>query len=135
MKNYEKPIVLTNEDLAEGVYAASGAVSGGGVAGGSGTVAVSSVETDSVGNQWYKVNVYKVTITNFGSESSADWSVSISVTSGSAVSVSTYGDYVNVSLSGKKITISAGANANIGAGQSIECYVVVNYDSDSITVQ
>lgn len=26
MKNYEKPIVLVNEDLAEGIYAASGAI-------------------------------------------------------------------------------------------------------------
>lgn len=30
VNNYEKPIVLENEELAEGVYAASGAVSGGG---------------------------------------------------------------------------------------------------------
>ena len=29
MKTYEKPVVLANEELAEGVYAASGAVSGG----------------------------------------------------------------------------------------------------------
>lgn len=28
MKNYEKPIVLVNEELAEGVYAASGAAAG-----------------------------------------------------------------------------------------------------------
>lgn len=29
MMNYEKPIVLTNDDISEGVYAASGAGSGG----------------------------------------------------------------------------------------------------------
>lgn len=30
MKNYEKPMVLVNEELAEGVYAASGCFTGGG---------------------------------------------------------------------------------------------------------
>lgn len=29
MKNYERPVVLVNEEMAEGVYAASGSVSGG----------------------------------------------------------------------------------------------------------
>ena len=33
MNNYKKPVVLLNEELAEGVYAASGAVSGGGLGG------------------------------------------------------------------------------------------------------
>lgn len=34
MKKYERPVVMINEELAEGVYAASGAVSGGSTTGG-----------------------------------------------------------------------------------------------------
>lgn len=34
MKNYERPFIVVNEELAEGVYAASGAVAGGSTTGG-----------------------------------------------------------------------------------------------------
>lgn len=134
MKNYEKPVILANEELAEGVYAASGAVSEG--TGGSASVSVSNVETASVGNQWYKVNTYTVTIQNSGSEASAVWSANVSVTAGTADSASTYDTgLANVSLSGSTITITPGERGTIPAGGAINVTVVVNYSSDSVTVE
>ena len=130
MKNYEKPMILVNEELAEGVYAASGVLSGAGIA------SVSDVALTQEGNQWNKVNTYTVTITNTGSENLTDWSVSISVTSGTATSATVYNGWLAAaSLSGNKITITPGGGGVIKAGDSIDVEVVVAYSSDSITVQ
>lgn len=40
MINYEKPLILTNEDMAEGVYTASGAANGSGSVSRSGNMAI-----------------------------------------------------------------------------------------------
>lgn len=136
MKNYEKPVLLVNEELAEGVYAASGAVGETTDGSGAAAVSVSGVETTSTGNQWYKVNTYSVTVQNTGNEAAADWSASVSVTAGTADSASTYDTgLANVSLSGSTITITPGERGTIPAGGKIAVTVVVNYSSDSVTVK
>ena len=64
MKNYEKPVILANEDLAEGVYAASGAV-----ADVSGSATGSLISADHYGNYYMKMEgfengaVYNITLT------------------------------------------------------------------------
>lgn len=140
MKDYVKPEVLANEELAEGVYAASGAVSGSESDSGAGTgepsVSVSNVEETSTGNAYYKVNVYTVTVGNSGGEAADSWSTSVSITAGTVDSVSTYDPgLAGVSLNGDKITITPGERGSIPAGGSIKVSVVVSYSSDSVTVQ
>ncbi len=54
MTNYEKPVILTNEDLAEGVYAASGAAGGGGDCY---TVTAYITQTPQIGNERYTIHV------------------------------------------------------------------------------
>lgn len=130
LKNYEKPVVLANDELAEGVYAASGSFAGAGAA------FVSGVELVSAGNEYYKVNTYKVTITNSGSQDLMEWSASVSVTSGTASNAQVYNGWqASASLSGDKITISSGEGGMISANGSIDVEVVVEYSSESITVQ
>lgn len=141
MKSYEKPVILVNEELAEGVYAASGAVSdaGGGDSsqgGSSGGVTVSSVEQTDPGNQWNKVSKNNVTIANPGNVELADWSATVSVTSGTATAAQVYNGWqASASLSGNTITIKPGGGGVIPAGGSITVEVVVSYSSDSVTVK
>lgn len=141
MTNYEKPVVLANEDVAEGVYAASGAVvpeasAPAEIGGGSGSASVTGVELTSAGNEYYKVNTYNVTITNNGNEDKADWSVTVSVTSGTASGAQIYNSWLaSASLNGSTITITPGGGGAIGAGQSIVVEVVVSYSSDAIIVE
>lgn len=139
MKNYEKPVILANEELAEGVYAASGTVDGGGDSSGgsaSGTASVSSVELITAGDQWNKVNTYNVTINNSGNTELTDWSASVSVTSGTATAAQIYNGWqASASLSGNTITITPGGGGAIAAGSSITVSVVVSYSSDSVTVE
>ncbi|MCM1056190.1 MAG: cellulose-binding domain-containing protein [Firmicutes bacterium] len=126
--NYERPVVLANEDVAEGVYAASGAPAG--------SVSVSGVELTSAGSQYNKVNTYKVTIKNSGSEESTDWSVNISVTSGTATGAQVYNGWLaSASLSGSTITITPGGGGAIPVGEKITVEVVVSYSSDSVEVK
>lgn len=126
MDIYEKPVVLETEDLAEGVYAASGAVSG---------VSVSNVELVSEGNEYNKVNTYKVSIKNNESEASSDWSVFISITYGSVTEAKIYNNWLaSASLSGSAIKITPGGGGTIPAGGSIDVEVVVLYNSDSVRV-
>ena len=130
MKLYEKPVILANEELAEGVYAASGDI-----AGASGSVSVSGISLTSEGNQYNKVNIYAVTIKNGTKEAVADWSVSVSVTSGTATNATIYNGWLaSASLSGSTITITPGGGGEIPAGGSIEVEVVVTYSSDSVKV-
>lgn len=130
MKNYEKPLILTNEELAEGVYAASGSSVAAGAA------FVSGVELTSAGNEYYKVNVYKVTVSNSGSQDLTEWSVALSVTSGTATDAKVYNGWqASASLSGNKISIRPGEGGTIPSGGSIDVEVVVEYSSDSISVQ
>lgn len=126
MEKYMRPVVLANEELAEGVYAASG----------TGAVSAASVSLETEGNEYYKVNTYKVTIVNTGSEPSSDWSVAISVTSGTATEAKTYDTWTaNASLSGSTITIEPGSGGTIPAGGKIDTVIAVSYSSDSLTVQ
>lgn len=130
MKNYEKPMILVNEEFAEGVYAASGAL------GGADTASVSDVKLTQKGNQYNKVNTYTVTITNSGNEELTNWSVSITVASGTATNATVYNGWLAAaSLLGNTITITPGGGGTIAAGSSIDVEVVVTYSSDSITVQ
>lgn len=132
MKSYERPVVLANEELAEGVYAASGSFAGAG----SGAAFVSDVELVSAGNEYYKVNTYKVTISNSGSQDLTEWSVSVSVTSGTATNAEVYNGWLaSASLTGDKITITPGQGGVISANNSIDVEIVVGYSSDSVTVQ
>lgn len=55
MTNYEKPVILANEDVAEGVYAASGAMSGGGED--CYTVTVSIHQTPETGREDFRFQV------------------------------------------------------------------------------
>lgn len=126
MEKYVRPVVLANEELAEGVYAASG----------TGVVSAASVTLETEGNQYYKVNTYKVTIVNSGSEPSSDWTVVLSVTSGTATEAKTYDTWTaNASLNGSAITIEPGSGGTIPAGDKIELIIAVSYNSDSVTVQ
>lgn len=127
MKNYDKPVIVAAEELAEGVYAASGS---------SGSPAsVAGIKLENEGNEYYKTNTYLVTIKNNTNGDLTDWSVSISVTSGTATDALVYNGYqASASLSGNKITIKPGDGGSIPAGGTIEVQVVVNYSSDSIKV-
>ncbi len=149
MTNYERPAVWLSEGSAEGVYAASGAVSegegGSGSAGGEGavggagssSVSVSQVELTSEGNQYDKRNIYTVTLQNDTGADSSDWSFTLTVTAGTAVSAQVYNGWLaNASLSGNTITVTPGGGGTIKAGESKGIEVVVEYDgSDFITVQ
>lgn len=136
MKEYVRPIVLASEDLAEGVYAASGAVNAGGSSGGTDSASVSAITLISEGNQWNKVNTYKVTIANTGSEALVEWSVSVFVTSGTATGATIYNNWqASASVNGNKITITPGGGGTIDAGSSIDVEVVVSYESDAIVVK
>lgn len=138
MELYKKPVVLLNEELSEGVYAASGDVTTGPSepsAPGGGGVSVTGVWLTSEGNEYNKVNIYNVSISNSGGEEAASWSVSVSVTSGTATEAKVYNGWqASASLSGSTITITPGGGGAIPAGGSITVEVVVFYSGDSVTV-
>lgn len=138
MVGYEKPLVVANDEVAEGVYAASGAVVPGATDSpdaGSGSASVSTVELGTAGNAWYKVNTYKVTIQNSGNEDLNEWAATVSVTSGTATAAKTYNSWqASASLNGNTITITPGSGGTIGAGQSITVEIEVSYSSEAITV-
>lgn len=137
MVSYEKPLVVANEEVAEGVYAASGAGASGSAdaAAGGGSVSVSGVKLVTAGNVWNKVSTYGVTIQNGGNEELKDWAATVSVTSGTATSAQVYNTWqASASLSGNTITITPGGGGTIGAGQSITVEIVVSYSSDAIAV-
>ena len=131
MEQYKKPVVLMNEELAEGVYAASGAVGGGESE--PGGARVSGVRLTQEGNAYYKVNQYEVTISNDGNEELTSWSVTLTVI-GTATSVTNYDSNFNVSLSGNTITITPGQWGQIPAGGSKSVEFAVSYSSDSISI-
>lgn len=137
MKNYEKPMVLSNEDVAEGVYAASGAVDSSEAGTAGGAASVSKVELTQPGNEYYRVNTYDITIKNNGSEDLTGWSASVSVTSGTATGATTYNTWLaSVSYGNGVITITPGQGQTvIGASQEIKVSVAVSYSGDGITVE
>lgn len=125
---YEKPIVLANEELSEGVYAASGAQAA------TGPVSISEIREKSLGNQWNKVNQYWVKVSNSGNEVAKGWSVTISVTSGVAKKAYTYDTgAATATLLGNVITLTCGGRG-IDPNSSTDIEVVVEYSSDSVTV-
>ncbi len=129
MKSYIRPVILANEELSEGVYAASGAVES------TGGVSVSDVVQTGWGNPDYKNNKYKVTIVNSGNEALKDWSASISVVSGTVDSVIIYnGWFASASADGDKIVITSGPGGEIAAGGSLDIDVDVFYKGDSISI-
>lgn len=136
MELYKKPVVLLNEELSEGIYAASGDVTTTEPsAPGGGGVSVTGVWLTSEGNEYNKVNIYNVLISNSGGEEAASWSVSVSVTSGTATEAKVYNGWqASASLSGSTITITPGGGGAIPAGGSITVEVVVSYSSASIAV-
>lgn len=136
MKNYEKPIVLSNEDIAEGVYAASGAVDSSGAGATGGAASVTKVELTSLGNAYYKVNTYDVTIKNNGSEDLTGWTASVSVTSGTVTAATIYNSWVAAAAyENGVITIRPGEGGTvIGAGQEITVSVAVSYSSETIAI-
>ena len=135
MELYKKPVILLNEELAEGVYAASGDSAEEETPESSASVSVSGVSLVSEGNEYNKVNTYKVTIKNSGGAEATDWSVSISVLSGTATDAVVYNTWMaNASLRGSTITITPGGGGAIPGGSSIEVEVVVFYSSDSVSV-
>ena len=135
MKKYEKPVVIVNEELAEGIYTASGDsdIVDAGVT--KDSISVSSVKEKSVGDQWNKTNTYAVTIKNSGNAESKDWSATITVSQGTPTVAQVYNTWqASASLSGNTITITPGGGGAIAAGSSIEVEVVVSYSSSSINV-
>ncbi len=127
MKCYESPMILLNEELAEGVYAASGASTGGGI-----SYSVSLIEA---GNQYNKVNKYNVAVTNNGSEKSGNWSVTLQAT-GTIGSVTIYNGWqASAAANGNQITITPGGGGAIEAGNTINIELVVSYTSDGINVK
>ena len=136
MEMYQKPVVLLNEELAEGVYAASGAVdAGGSTTGGAGGARVSKIELTSAGNEYYKVNGYTVTISNDGSEELTDWSVTLTVI-GTATSLTNYDSQnFKVTLDGNTITITPIQYGSIAPGGTKSVGFAVSYSSPAITLE
>lgn len=142
MVNYERPLAVANEEVSEGVYAASGAAAPGSAEAsaptenGGGSASVTGVELSAAGGQWNKVNTYNVTIANGGNEELKDWTATVSVTSGTATVAQVYNGWLaSASLSGNTITIKPGGGGAIAAGSSITVEVVVSYSGDSIAVE
>lgn len=135
MKKYEKPVVLVNEELAEGIYTASGDNDSVNTGVTKNAISVDSVKEKTVGDQWNKTNTYGVTIKNSGNTESKDWSATVTVSQGTATAAQIYNGWqASASLSGNTITITPGGGGAIAAGSSIEVEVVVNYSSNSIKV-
>lgn len=130
MKTYEKPMIIKVEDVAESVYMASG-TAGGGPAGNDIEYTVSP---ETLGNMYYKHNVYKIKISNKSANDSLDWKVVLTVASGKAVNVSVYESRVKIALDGNKIVIQAGDGGNIQAGGNIEFNFDVEYESDIVVI-
>lgn len=137
MKFYEKPIILLNEELSEGVYAASGAVSPSGPSGPSGPSAsgggVSATVNVSNNDTWNKVIDFTVTIQNNGSETATDWSVSLHVT-GTPISLTNYDSNYKATLSGNTITITPVQWGDISVGGSKTVGLKLSYSGDSISI-
>ena len=128
--SYKKPLVLANEELAEGVYAASGDDNNEPNKDG---VVVTDVKLTTPGNEYYKVHVFTVTIHNYGNTAVKDWKATVNVTSGVATNAQVYnGDLASASLSGTAITITPGAGGGIPANGSINVEVVVSFSSSDV---
>lgn len=111
MKNYEKPVVLANSELSEGIFAASGMQAGGNPGGSTGggtgslSVTASIIGSDAGSNS---SSFAGTAINNTGADIS-DWSISLSF-SGQVKSASV--SNCNVSISGSSITITPARDYN-----------------------
>lgn len=127
MERYEKPSVVINDEMTEGVYAASGAVDD------PGSVHVSAIDVVSKGSQYNKVNVYKIKITNSTNEEATDWSVTIDAAGdlecAGVTGATIYNGWLaSTTLNNGIIKITPGGGGAIAAGESIEVELVVNYN-------
>lgn len=129
MQAYTKPQFIVEESSAEGVYMASGATES------AQSDITASVVPGNQGNEWYRVANFAVTLKNNTSETLTDWSYTLSVTSGTATSVSTYDNsQANVSFKNDKITLTTGQWGQISPGGSITVQLVVNYEGNGVTI-
>lgn len=135
MKTYEKPIVLVNSELSEGVFAASGVTGPVGPTGSSGGASVSSVTMTKPGNPNYKYNTYNVVIKNDSDKELTDWTAALNVSSGAATNAQIYNGWqAGASLNGGAITITPGGGGTIPPGGEITVEVVVGYDGDGVEI-
>lgn len=99
MKNYEKPIVMINEDMAEGVYAASGDCW---------TIRVERDQADAGGYSTYRMYADHSTALQHISQATT-----ITVTFSTQISKAEYEDKgVAVSVSGNSVTLSRETHGN-----------------------
>ena len=101
MKNYEKPIVLTNEELAEGVYAASGETSND-----CWTVAVTPDQSDAGGYATFRVAAtHSTSVTHISTKTVVTIVFSDTVTSAEY-------EGFTASVSGNTVTLTRESPAN-----------------------
>lgn len=118
-KEYEKPFVLVRADLFEGVYLASGATAGG--------ISYSVSQTEW-GSEYYPVNKYTLTVTNDSDQSVSDWTVHLSISSGTVTKVQIYNGWIaSADFSSSQITVKPGGGGAIEAGDSLAIELVVSY--------
>lgn len=105
MKNYERPIVMINEDLAEGVYAASGAGQGSNECW---TIYVKRDQEDAGGYSTYRLYCDHSTALQHISVATT-----MTITFCTAIEKAEYEDAsVSVSVSGNSVTLSRECHGN-----------------------
>jgi hypothetical protein len=122
MKKYTKPMILFNEQLAEGVYTASGA---GGVS--------YILTAGEPGNQWYTTAAYSIRVVNNTAETVNGWKVVLTVTSQNATGLSVYDGRYSGKLSGNQIIISG--QDSLASGGETQFGFAVSYSGSGVTVQ
>lgn len=112
--SYQKPLVMMNDDLAEGVYAASGTVEDGTQGAGTGPAASYTLQQT---NAWDGNKQYDITFTNKKNEQVPSVTVTLKVKG----SVTSIGGNVSGSVNGSTATITFNnygngieANATVG---------------------
>ncbi len=115
MKNYEKPIVLANSELSEGVFTASGTFGGGTASGNDALSVIASIAGSNGSNTCY----FSGKVTNNTAESITGWSVQLAF-SGAITKATIYN--CNVSINGNILTITPACdwNQTIAAGGSAD---------------
>lgn len=132
MELYNKPVVLLNEELSEGVYAASGNPGGGASSGGA-TVTVTPGNT--WGNPGNYTSQFKVTVTNTGTEKIANLEVKLYVT-GTIIEFRPYNGSLIASLNGNTITIVSDqwGNGNAAPGGSVSIEFQIDHSSATVSI-
>lgn len=134
MNGYERPELKDLEGAAEGVFMASGSVGGTGSTGGSDVIYM--LERTQTGDQWNKVDVFTLTVTNNSAEELRDWEATLYVTSGTMTGAQVYNGWLaSASMSGNKVVVTPGGGGAVGAGASIKVEVVVSYSSDGVVLK